>query len=424
MLSPADAELVARDRALPGLGVLLDPAALCEALARTSGEPVEGVELDYLRYKPGTNCVAAFRAKWAGAEQLCHAKAYGGDAARKLEKAVFRGSARGGGEPPLILGPQGIAVFRFPTDAKLPALARLGAAGARHDLVRRVFRWADAAVPVAFETLAYKPERRWVGRFSGPDARPAVLRFHQREHFAAARRTCGAFSSRERLRIAEPRGGSKRHAVIAVEWLEGRNLRDVLRTEAAASSMLRVGGALAELHAQDAPALEERPDTTASDLAGLCDTLAFLCPELVEHARRVAADVTARLAGEERTVVPIHGDLYDKQILLDGACVGLVDLDRATRGDPRLDLGLLVAHLERDATLGRLAPEKVEAVEASLLEGYQSARGARVGSLDAFVAEGLLRLAHHPFRSREPDWPAGVRALVDRATARLARASR
>nr|HMQ55578.1 aminoglycoside phosphotransferase family protein [Anaerolineae bacterium] len=62
MLSPADAALVQRDPHLPGLALLLDPAAMLETLQRQV-EPVqiEAMQPTYLRYKPGTSCLAAYR---------------------------------------------------------------------------------------------------------------------------------------------------------------------------------------------------------------------------------------------------------------------------------------------------------------------------------------------------------------------------
>jgi hypothetical protein len=53
MLSPPNRVLAARDPALPGLGLLLDPEALARALGTSA------VTLRHLRYKPGTSCTAA-----------------------------------------------------------------------------------------------------------------------------------------------------------------------------------------------------------------------------------------------------------------------------------------------------------------------------------------------------------------------------
>ena len=87
MLSRADAELVARDRALPGLATLLDPEAFAAALREVAPELEFGAATPtYLRYKPATNCLAAYRLEAPGDELLVYAKAYGEGAGGKLSK--------------------------------------------------------------------------------------------------------------------------------------------------------------------------------------------------------------------------------------------------------------------------------------------------------------------------------------------------
>ena len=81
----------------------------------------------------------------------------------------------------------------------------------------------------------------------------------------------------------------------------------------------------------------------------------------------------------------LHRDLHDGQILLapDGT-IGLLDADTLARGEPALDLGNLVAHLER------FAPDPAAATDA-LLDGYDPpADTAR--RLGAYTDAARLRL--------------------------------
>ena len=82
MLSPPNRALAARDPALPGLGLLLDPRALAAALG------TQAVTLRHLRYKPGTSCTAAAvtaEGDWLRLRALtpthCAEKGYPGDGA-------------------------------------------------------------------------------------------------------------------------------------------------------------------------------------------------------------------------------------------------------------------------------------------------------------------------------------------------------
>src|SRR5262245_9608618 len=91
VLSPADAELVARDRGLPGLATLLDPDAFLEAVRKAApGTCLESARLRYVRYKHGTNCLVAYRLDGGGAPIDVYAKAHGLDAPEKLDKASER----------------------------------------------------------------------------------------------------------------------------------------------------------------------------------------------------------------------------------------------------------------------------------------------------------------------------------------------
>jgi aminoglycoside phosphotransferase (APT) family kinase protein len=132
--------------------------------------------------------------------------------------------------------------------------------------------------------------------------------------------------------------------------------------------------------------------------------------------------LASRLAELPPTDRQLHGDFYAKQVLLRPDGVAVLDFDEAARGDPGHDLGLFLAHLEWDALRGRVRSDPVEALGAALLEGYRAAR-RRAYSLspDLYAAAGLLRLAPHPFRNREPDWPERTAALLDRAEEFLGR---
>jgi len=421
MLSRADRAVIARDPELPGLETLLDTGAMARALGERSGIEIERLHLFYLRYKPGTNCVAAYELETGGRVLPIYAKAHAQAASVKFEKASARARDRDRG--PVLL-PSGIVAHVFPEDAKLRVLRRLDDPVARRRLLGRIFGGRDGMDAGRLETLAYKPERRYTARFLA-ERDSAVLKFYLGDGYVAARRACKALESREVLRLAERRGGSKRHAVLALEWLPGRNLREVLDGADADVAVRALGRALVELHCQDAsPPAGTESSPAGEELDELASTLAFLCPELGERPQRLADALNRTLAAHDPRADLIHGDLYDKQVVVDGDRIGLLDLDRVGRGDPRRDLGLLVAHLERDALFLGRPREWVEEIEGTLLAAYEDARGGGVGSLSPFVAEALLRLAHHPFRVHVEDWPSRTAEIIACAEKRLAEGQR
>jgi aminoglycoside phosphotransferase (APT) family kinase protein len=117
----------------------------------------------------------------------------------------------------------------------------------------------------------------------------------------------------------------------------------------------------------------------------------------------------------------VHGDFYDKQVVLcdpeldANERVGIIDLDELRLGDRREDLALCRAHWERDALLHQLERDPA-ALGDALLEGYRRHAVGALPSLDVFVAAGLFRLAPHPFRTRTRDWQAHVEALLLRTS--------
>ena len=419
MLSHADASLAKRDRGIAGLALLLNPEAfVAELRAVWDRGEIDSAELGYVRYKPGTNCVAGYVIQAGGRTLQLYAKAHASDAEVKLHKARARDGVAGEADRGRVLMEKlGVVVSVFPDDAKVRVLARLDDAEGRRRLLARVLRDRPDLTDGSIQTLAYKPERRYVGRFmptGGPDV---VLKFYADSGYPAALRNTRALESRGALRLATRTGRSKRYCVLALEWLPGRTLREELASPGARLEVVaRVGEAMAEFHGQEAPKLSAQPPGAESArLRSTAETLGILCPALAERADALAGRVAARLDGSAAGPRPIHGDLYDKQVLVDGDAVAIVDLDQAALGDPRADLGLFIAHLERQAVVGRIEPERVHRVAEALLEGYQRASGSPVRGLGPHVADGLMSLAHHPFRTRQPDWPVGTEQILDRA---------
>ncbi|WP_421084521.1 phosphotransferase [Rothia nasimurium] len=76
----------------------------------------------------------------------------------------------------------------------------------------------------------------------------------------------------------------------------------------------------------------------------------------LEGLKETADDTMAQLVdGQPSPTALLHRDLHDKQLLWDGANLGILDLDTAAWGEPELDLGNLLAHLELRTVQGRIS---------------------------------------------------------------------
>lgn len=427
MLSHADERLAARDRALGrGLRLLLDGEAFADALRRRLPDAgVDGAHATYVRYKPGTNCLVAYRIKVAGAEHDVYAKALNPGDRAKLEGAV-RGADVSGplGPGRLVLEDESVAVHFFPDDVKLKGLARFIGGEDPPESLRKLLPECPDLWNGRVETLRYKPERRFVARLV-PESNVggALLKLYTPSGFRAGRAGARAFGSHERLRVARLLGARERRAALSFEWVAGESLDEVLTRAEAGAAVERVGEALAELHAQGAEGLTRRSSKSeARALAGIARGLAHVVPPEGLRAASLAREISLRLSLEGETANPIHGDFYASQVLIEGDTVVVLDLDEASFGHPVSDLGNFIAHLERGQLRGLVGARRVEELREAVLEGYSRASGRRVapGLLAAHTAAALLKLAHDPFRLREDGWPERTAAIIERAEEVLA----
>lgn len=260
---------------------------------------------------------------------------------------------------------------------------------------------ADAVV------LSANPQRRVVARVAGPDG-PAVLRVVRPSAHAAAVRGPRALAGR----AGTPRllDSHARRGTLLTGWVPGQPLDGPHDGPATPAALRRAGAAVADLHGTttDLP-LEGRP---LRALAQARDQLALLLPARADRVAELAARAAAALRDAPGgPAVTLHGDLSRDQLVLDGnpdaPRVGVLDLDRARRGEAADDLGNLLAD---DLVHGRV-PGREQG--SALLAGYAAVRPLPdPTALRAWTAAHLLRRAVEPFRTCAPDWRSTTTALL------------
>ncbi len=373
------------DPGVQGTAVLTDADALAELL-RTVDETL--LRRPYLRWKPGTSCVAALELASGPAYAAAFSIGAGGKLAKTLEQAPA-------GSVLLVERQLGVLVARPSADRDLPALRDLPGAFAR------AVAGAPADPSDAVQTLAYKPLRRWVGTLSPgraanpPDGRRYVLRAYRRGDLERAR--TGLKTARRLFGglAPEPLGRSRRRGLIVQAWVPGVTLDRALASGSAlADTLPTVGRILAGVH-------QQQPPPTAVRVAGTPpDATAELLGALDEDLGRWAVHLAARLDGcrptevEERVLV--HGDFSVDQVVLGPDGPVFLDWDRAGSGSPALDLaGLRAADLDPDSW-------------QRVLDGYDEVRPLP-RDLDWHVASAVLERAPEPFRAGHRDWLSETR---------------
>lgn len=421
MACEQDQSLIRRESAIPGLALLLDPERLRRRLLEQSGASAPGVlTAGYLRYKPGMNCIARYTISIDGETRFAYAKAFGEDARSKLGKVRERISRDRMDEESgssIILDDEQILFSVFPHDAKLRSLAKLTHADSRNRLLERLFKSRPGWKSATISTLNYKPERRFVARFDNPDGESAVVKFYSRTEFARTREFRKHLEPTPGVRVPDWIGGSKNHRALAFSWLPGNTLRehpggldlDIVR---------ETGRTIARFHGgrqhRFKPALA---GSSIGRFKALAEDLAMILPELDSQARQMGGKLSSWQIALPVHNVPIHGDFYDKQVVVDDQGVSLIDSDNAHLGHPMSDLGCFVAHLERNAINGVLPADAIPDISAALLAGYREiAPEADFRELDMHTTFSLYQLIHNPFRDRVPDWPEQTSQLLDRCS--------
>lgn len=313
-------------------------------------------------------------------------------------------------------GEDRVAVWRFPDDPALPGLVSATNADAVTALL------ADLGLgsgPVRLSVRAYRPRRRAVVEAVGSSGRLFIK--------AVRPDRVEALHQRHRLLVAHgipaPHSlGWTTDGLLVLQAVPGRTLRDALRDP---RSRLPTGGEinalLDRLPAEAAIGISRR--SWLDRVGHYAAAVGTIVPDHAERAAGVG-DAIAAEAGRGPTV-PVHGDLYESQLLVSGGRIcGLLDIDTVRAGDRLDDLGCVLGHL---SVLAQLEPQHASTINragARYLAAFD--RVVDPADLRYRTAAVVVSLATGPHRVQQPQWPATTRRLVELAgewvgSARLAR---
>ena len=305
-----------------------------------------------------------------------------------------------------------VLLWRFPDDPRLPALAT----ALDEDAVRDLLRWHGLpAGPLRLDLRTYRPGRRAVVEVQAPRRRlflkvlrPEVVHdLHERHRVLAA------------AGVPVPRSlGCTDGGLLVLEALTGTPMRTRLREGGTPVPEARAVLDLLDRLPESVADLPRRPSWTDSVPHYAAVTAAAL-PSEADRCRELAAAVVARTFGSPATV-PSHGDLYEAQLLLDGARIsGLLDVDTVGPGRRSDDLACLLAHV---AVLAQLEPVHRQ-TSTALVDRWLAGFDRVVDPLElrARVAGVVLSLATGPHRVQQDGWEDATRDRLDLAESWLVR---
>ena len=305
----------------------------------------------------------------------------------------------------------GMRILVAPLDPRFPALVRMSDGAFAGDAV------GLGTAPAAVATIRYRPGERHVLRYAGPaDAWYAKL-YRPGAAGQASRRATAVCAALARgpagMRAARPLLHASEDALVT-HAVAGRP------APARDAGLEAIGSLLRVIHCGVPPS--EPPATLAGEIdaaeraAQHIDALLPLTGAALRRTLTAARQAGERAGAETATLV--HGDFKLDHLLWDGVAVTVIDLDRARRGEPALDLGKLLADLRwRRSQAGQA--EDGDAGER-LLRGYGpiDAHGrVRVGLYEAVF---LLKAAARRASLLDPGWERVMAATVREAEALVA----
>jgi hypothetical protein len=304
--------------------------------------------------------------------------------------------------------PVQVGIWRWPEDPELPALARCADPYRLAQLFRE-FDLSTGGFALDIDIRTYRPMTRAVLEVTaGPYTRFIKV---VRPSALAGLRTRHALTC-QRLPVP-PIVGSTADGLVVLRRVDGTLMRSAIRS----GDRLPTPDALEKL-------LDLLPDDLMSLPPQSCHLQRF--PWYVDVLRCTARtepmvlerldQVVEGLYGtdsERDATVPVHGDFYDRQILVDdGRVTGLLDIDAAGPGHRIDDWATLLAHLSGLTLLdGWRGPAKK--VAAGVVT--QARRCASEAALRRHTAAALVGFATGPFQAQERDWPRHTAARLELA---------
>lgn len=216
-------------------------------------------------------------------------------------------------------------------------------------------------------------------------------------------------------------------AILPAErlWLQrqvpGRPATELLNPHSPPALWADIGRAIAALHHSHIPTT--RRWNIEDELTLLHDRLhkaAAIHPELAARIHALIAPTTALAETlHHRPICGIHRDCYPDQNLVDGTHLYWLDLDLYSEGDPALDVGNYLAHIQEHALRhhGDLAACTTQ--ERALHDAYLSANPTAADPA-AIAAWTTLSLARHIYLSTQfPDRHHTTATLLAACESRL-----
>lgn len=213
------------------------------------------------------------------------------------------------------------------------------------------------------------------------------------------------------------------------ESVPGADLRHALAAGEADGALRLAGRWLARLHGA-APPAGVKLKAQAREVRKIDRWCGEIAPHLGGSERRRLRQARSLLHGIAEGLSPctpalIHRDFYPANVFWDGRRVCVLDFDQLALGDPALDAGHFLAHLQNAALRAAGRADTYAGAGAVFLDSYlEGARAGIAPRLPLYRAYTFLKLAAKEARRERGDWRRLLGVLTDLACREAEEATR
>ena len=432
------------DDKLTGLSLLLDLPQVKRVLENNLKElstEITECRYVYVRYKPATNCIVAYTAKYVlrGTGQAQALMFYGKCYAQKDFVLAFDKVNTHEWEEDSILKPVislpdvNVIFYVFPNDCQMKGLPTVcnarKIARILYDIDDFLSRsdWRISDKRLKIEVVRYKPEKRAVVKVASRAVNLAdltkraftiYLRTYSDDRGESIYHTMKdlyrSLNSHPEVKVPRALAYVNDKRFLLIEGLDGKSLVAVLHSTEKHGLIIKAAKALAVLHQlKDVKVSARSSKDLMTDARATGETVKQIVPEMAGIVRFILnklEPLNTSDAGER--VGFVHGDFHCGQMLIQDNATAVLDFDCSFFGETLVDVGNFCAHL---CILGRQnhwsnSPEVIDC----FVTKYESAVHKKLDKerLKLWTAFGLLLFSVYPFRSMEPEWKSSVTDTV------------
>ncbi|MGF1694909.1 phosphotransferase [Vibrio lamellibrachiae] len=413
-----DKSLIARDPDIVALEIILNEQLMLPLIKQHFPRlKAVSASKQYIRYKTSTNCLVKYQVIGTDETHELYVKAFTHkDDIKLLNLSKLQedqaSHTQGTNINRYVVLEYKLVFYGFPYDEKLKILPRLINDTSREELLPRVLKESLDCNNTQITTLQYKPERRFVAKLTLPSGEHSLIKAYTATRYHHANKMCQLKMDSKRLLTIT--GRSSKHHMMGYRWIEGSSLTEKYQlSDFDPEYISATGRYLARFH------LSKKKDLVAHNQHAFTDTLFQLGVGINQLLPALNTRITSLVPALIEAVQSlnskqrrIHGDFYSKQVLITDQGIQLIDFDDMCLWFPAYDLGLFIAHLERDNLSGLLPDHLATTYSDELLKGYQQVSNYSQTEVELFTAIGLLQLAHHPFRNAHKQWPQIIEAII------------